>query len=251
MIIDFTYNEELYQADLSQPIDLSMPLIHGATGPKCFYAPDVHIEPVVAGDFVGSTAAGAPVNFKNVLLNPHGNGTHTECVGHIATEEVNINEVLSTPMTMATVVTVTPEPLGDSDLALTTQILRKAIPSLHTPTLILRTLPNDKSKQTRDYSGTNPPYITTDAMHYLVSLGVQHLMLDLPSVDRELDDGLLMCHKIFWDYPARIDKRKTITELIFVNESVPDGLYLCDIQIINLNLDASPSRPLLYKIDKK
>ena len=42
--------------------------------------------PVVAGDFVGSTASGGPVNFFNIRVNPHGNGTHTECVGHIARE---------------------------------------------------------------------------------------------------------------------------------------------------------------------
>ena len=251
MRIALTHQDQNYEADLSDPIDLSLPLIHGAVGPKCFNEPPVHIEPVVAGDFVGSTEAGAPVNFKNVQLKPHGNGTHTECVGHIATQVVNINDVLTIPMTMATLVTATPLPYGSGDLALTREVLQAAIPALHTPTLILRTLPNTTDKQTRDYSDTNPPYITTDAMHYIVELGVQHLLLDLPSVDKEWDDGLLMCHKIFWDYPATIDTKKTITELIFVNESVTDGLYLCDIQIINLSLDASPSRPLLYKMIKK
>ena len=35
-------------------------------------------------------------------------------------------------------------------------------------------------------------------MNYIVSLGVQHLLVDTPSVDRLLDDGNLSAHNIFW-----------------------------------------------------
>ena len=75
-------------------IDISIPLVKDAVGPNCFYAPLFDASPVVAGDFIGDTSKGGSVNFFNVKINPHGNGTHTECVGHIARERIYINDVV-------------------------------------------------------------------------------------------------------------------------------------------------------------
>ena len=82
--------------DLSEPLDISIPLRPGVKGVNAWYAPQFAAEPVVAGSFVGSTLKGGSVNFMNVSLNPHGNGTHTECVGHISTEPYTINQCLKT-----------------------------------------------------------------------------------------------------------------------------------------------------------
>src|ERR1041384_7046176 len=90
----FTFDSKTYRADLSAPLDLSIPLEEGLNAVNCFHAPPVQFEPVVAGSFIGSTALGGPVNFFNVKINPHGNGTHTECVGHIAEEKYTINQCL-------------------------------------------------------------------------------------------------------------------------------------------------------------
>jgi hypothetical protein len=39
---------------------------------------------VVDGDFIGKgLLQGSSTNFNNIYFNPHGHGTHTECVGHI------------------------------------------------------------------------------------------------------------------------------------------------------------------------
>jgi hypothetical protein len=64
MIIHFTHRDTKYSADLSNGLDISIPLKSGALGPKCFYAPDFKVEPVIAGDFIGSIEQGSPVNFK-------------------------------------------------------------------------------------------------------------------------------------------------------------------------------------------
>ena len=45
---------------------------------------------------------------------------------------------------------------------------------------------------------------------------------------------------------ARLDS--TITELIYVNDSVSNGTYLLNLQIASFENDASPSKPILYKI---
>ena len=114
--------------------------------------------------------------------------------------------------------------------------------------LVLRTLPNDAAKRQRHYSGTNPTYIEPALAEWLVEYNVQHFLLDLPSVDREEDAGQLLAHHAFWQYPAQPRREATITELIFVPDEVPDGLYLLNIQITSLELDASPSKPVLYQL---
>jgi arylformamidase len=115
--------------------------------------------------------------------------------------------------------------------------------------LVLRTLPNDEAKRRRHYSGTNPTYIEPALAEWLVEYNVQHFLLDLPSVDREEDAGQLLAHHAFWQYPAQPRREATITELIFVPGEVPDGLYLLNIQITSLVLDASPSKPVLYRLN--
>ena len=108
-----------------------------------------------------------------------------------------------------------------------------------------------------DYSGTNPPYLSSEAMKFLVEHGVQHLLIDTPSVDREEDDGILAAHHIFWGLDAdgnTLDESRnkaTITELIYVPDEVKDGWYLLNLQIAPLELDASPSKPILYKLNPK
>lgn len=61
-------------------------------------------------------------------------------------------------------------------------------------------MPNSKSKLKKQYSNTNPPYILEDAMEYIRNLGVDHLLIDLPSVDKEKDGGQLVAHKAFLEF---------------------------------------------------
>ena len=86
-----------------------------------------------------------------------------------------------------------------------------------------------------------------EAIDLLVKAGIQHLLTDLPSVDREEDGGQLLAHKTFWNYPAEINRKNTITEMIYVPNAVVDGQYLAQIQIPSFQLDAAPSRIFLYK----
>ena len=77
----------------------------------------------------------------------------------------------------------------------------------------------------------------------------KHLLIDLPSVDRELDGGKLVFHHAFWQVPIDPQFDKTITELIYVNDSIKDGSYILEIQTAPFENDASPSRPILYEIN--
>lgn len=248
MIVKFDRQGHTYTADLSQPIDISIPLIAGAETVNCFYAPAVSYSPVRMGDFVGSTAEGGPVNFMDVRLNPHGNGTHTECVGHIASERFVIRESLTRHHFFAKLISVYPTRLDDGDRVILKAQIAEALSSGEADALIIRTLPNDESKKHRHYSGTNPPYLHHEAVAYMVDCGIEHLLLDLPSVDRVEDGGKLLAHRAFWQYPDNIRSGSTISELIFVNNSVPDGVYLLNIQTASFDLDASPSKPVLFAL---
>lgn len=245
-----TQNGKTYLADLADPIDLSIPLRSGTEGVNCFYAPPVEFWPVRTDGFIGSTKEGGALNFFNIKLNPHGNGTHTECVGHIAGAPFTINQALTAFHYFAKLVSVFPRKLEDGDRVITKSQLEGLIEKGEAPAFILRTLPNDDWKKRTNYSGSNPPYIEAAGLAYLADCGVEHLLLDLPSVDREEDGSALAGHKAFWRYPGQTREKATISELIFVNNSVPDGYYLLNLQIVSLELDVSPGKPVIYRLER-
>ncbi len=251
MKISINLEGKNYQCDLANPIDISIPI--GQV--KCFYSTDFKVSPYTADEFIGSVKEGAPVNFFDVQMNPHGNGTHTECLGHITKAQESVNDHLKQFHFLASLVSVDLEELDNGDSVISLENLMIACHDNIPEAIIIRTLPNDDAKLTKDYSGTNPPYLTSEAMTFLVESGVKHLLLDLPSVDREVDDGILAAHHIFWkvqgneaDKDSRFDC--TITEMIYVPNEVLDGLYLLNIQIPSMQLDAAPSKPVLYALHK-
>lgn len=237
-----------YIAELNKPIDISIPL-RNTQGPKAFYAPDYKSFPVKTDSFIGSIKEGGIVNFFNIHVNPHGNGTHTECVGHISNESQSINDCLKQFHFTAVLISVTPDILENGDRIIMPDCLDKHKEVLsQVDALVMRTFPNDDSKINRDYSGSNPPYVHHETMKLMNDCGIRHFLLDLPSVDREEDGAKFLAHKEFWKYPLQTDVTKTITEMIYVDNDIEDGLYLLNIQIGSYELDASPSKPLLFKL---
>jgi kynurenine formamidase len=246
-----TWGSETFAAGLANPLDISIPIREGIDNVNCFYAPPVEFDPVVAGSFIGATRAGGPVNFLNVKINPHGNGTHTECVGHISVEKFTIRECLTRYHYFAKMVSLFPTRLPDGDRVILEEQLRAVVQPGEAEALIIRTLPNHEDKQRRQYSGTNPPYLHHEGVAWLVECGVEHLLLDLPSVDREEDSGKLLAHRAFWEYPEKIRSHCTITELIFAPSEIPDGLYLLNLQTASFDIDVSPSKPVLFRLEKE
>ena len=249
----YPYAGRIYAFDPAAPIDISLPLAPGDKQVNCFWAEPVQFDTIRVGSFVGSVALGGSTNYQRVHLTPHGNGTHTECYGHISSDPaVTLNQCLRRFLFVARLVSVAPRSQPNGDLVVMLADVQAALaaqPDRSIPeALILRTLPNDSAKRQRHYSGTNPAFIEPALAEFLVEYHVQHLLLDLPSVDREEDGGELLAHHAFWQYPAQPRHAATITELIFVPDEVMDGLYLLNIQITSLELDASPSKPVLYRL---
>jgi arylformamidase len=248
MFVAIQHKGKSYKADLDKPIDISIPLRAGKSNVNAWFAEPVKIEPVRSGDWVGEVKSGASVNFRNIFFNPHGNGTHTECVGHISKEYYSINESLKTFFFIAEVISILPDELKNGDYVITDTHIKNCLEDKRPEALIIRTVSNPVSKKEMQYSDTNPPYLTEEAMKYIVSLGIEHLLIDLPSVDKEKDGGKVACHHIFWNYPDKPATERTITELIYVPNDVLDGTYLLNLQIASFENDATPSKPVIYKL---
>lgn len=252
MIATIDHKGRSFRIALNDPIDLSLPLTAGASGPRAWYVAPVVMEGVRDGEKIYTVENGASVNFRNVHFNPHGHGTHTECVGHITPKILPVGTVLQRYFFTAQVMSVRPDERrhadGQLDHVITLEHCRAVIEERVPEALVIRTLPNDAGKRSRDWSSSNPPYIDSQACAWLRSIGVKHLLLDLPSVDREKDEGLLAAHHAFWDYPNTIDQERTITEMIFVPDEVRDGAYMLELQLPQFMNDAAPSRPVLYAL---
>lgn len=247
------------QIDLLKPIDISIPLTNTDENPIAWYIDKPVIEPVVFGDWIGKVSEGkSSTNFNNIFFNPHGHGTHTECLGHITNDFYSVNQSLKKFFFFAELISIAPEQKGD-DLVITKEQVQHALSVLNVnlekvEALIIRTYANAKTKKSRKYSNTNPPYLSEEAAIYIRESGIKHLLIDLPSVDKEHDEGKLLAHKAFWNVKnvekvnedARFDC--TITEMIYVSDEIPDGNYILNLQIASFENDASPSKPVLYAI---
>ena len=243
-----------FQINLSKPIDISIPLSNTDQNPIAWYIEKPEIEPVKFGDWIGKVSEGSSTNFNNIFFNPHGHGTHTECLGHITREFHSINQCLKQFFFTSKLISITPEKIND-DLVITKTQIEKALNGATPQAIVIRILPNLDFKKHKNYSKTNPAYLSEEAAIFIKEIGIEHLLIDLPSVDREEDEGKLLAHKAFWNVKdvnnlnddARINC--TITEMIFVENDVLDGDYILNLQIASFENDASPSKPTLYKIE--
>lgn len=247
MITTIQLNSKKIQIDLSKPLDISIPIQHGEDNVNAWYIGPPNIAAECFDGKTISVAEGAVINFNTITFNPHSHGTHTETVGHIVDKVYSINKLLKQFFFLAEVITVAPEKLGD-DYVISKKQLQFAIGNKKREAIIIRTMPNTKEKLNMQYSNTNPTYLLEEAAICLRGKGVKHLLIDLPSVDKEKDNGELLSHNAFWNTSGKLRLDATITEFIYVDNSIEDGCYMLNLQIAPFENDASPSKPILYKL---
>lgn len=239
--------------ETNEPIDISIPMVNSNQNLTAWYVDSPKFEPVTTENFIGLVEKGSSTNFRNIFFNPHGHGTHTECLGHITPTIYSINEVLKSFFFKSTLISIEPQIIdnnGEKDKVITKNILEPLLENKDTEALIIRTLPNYESKKHLNYSNSNPPYIDVECIDLINNCGVKHLLIDTPSVDRESDGGKLLFHHAFWSVPENPNFEKTITELVYIPNEIEDGEYILNIQTVPFENDASPSRPVLYKVFK-
>ena len=287
MIFSVQIANQTYKIDSAKPLDISIPLQFNGAQPNAYGVGRATSTPCKAGELVGDTRRGGSCNFEQYQFIPHCNGTHTECVGHITRKRISVIDCLKDAFIPSVLITVAPEnafetsesyavKLSDNDKLITRKVIEKALQSVGTQSgsdvlnrqsgnlsatanssdgLIIRTLPNDESKLTKTYLEEIPPFFSTEAIEYIKEIGINHLLVDMPSIDRIFDEGTLSNHRIFWNVGQgefEISEasliHNTITELIYVPNEIADGRYLLNLQIAPFSADASPSRPILFKI---
>ena len=258
----FEHRGQRYQADGDTGISLALPLDFAGSQPSFYGVEPATARALEAGGFVGDTERGGSCNVESLELIPHCHGTHTESIAHLSHA---FTEPPRPPAWMAArVVSVmthackqtgeTYPPPGQADEAVISRADLSAV-DIDTPALIVRTRPNDPAKRQRQYQGDNPhPYFTLEAIDWLLHRGVDHLLVDTPSIDRGRDDGSLPAHRRFWALDAdrqptqETVAERTVTEFVFVPDEVPDGLYLLNLQLPDWCTDAVPSRPVVFSL---
>lgn len=246
MLVEFEKDGVTYKANLSTFHDLSIPI--DTSGPLAWYLNHAEIEAVRDDNWVGAVAEGGSVNFRNIAFNPHGHGTHTEGPGHVVSTVHSIDRAVDSYHVLAQVISVNPTQLDNGDEVIYWEQIAEAVQNSPAEAVILRTSSEDRRNM--NWSNTNPPYLDSQAAAELAKHNILHLLLDLPSVDRESDEGKLKAHKAFWNIPENTRMNATITELIHVPTEVEDGLYLLNLQISPFVNDAAPSRPVIYPLSK-
>src|SRR5215213_180315 len=176
-------NGRNFNLDLSQPIDISIPLSFNGQQPNAFGVEPATSTACEYGSLMGDTRRAGSCNFEQVTLIPHCNGTHTECVGHITNERISVLDCLQDTFLPAVLVTAESE-FHIDDLV----ISEKGLQFAHSiggasevdTALIVRTSPNDDRKLSQVYDADFiPPYFTPEAMEYIVASGFKHLLVDL------------------------------------------------------------------------
>jgi kynurenine formamidase len=263
------FGGQMVRAALDRGVSLAIPVDFNAAGPRHFGAGAPSVKPFAVGDFSGSVATGASANCSTITLTPHCQMTHTESVAHLTRESGDAWRVVPRGLLPAVVVSVIPEPARESsessdpqpwgtDTLITRRRLRAAWPMgkmIEPVAAVIRTLPNDAGKRTRNYTDLLPPYLTREAVAWLVEKRIEHLVLDVPSVDRTHDEGHLVGHRLFFGLPpgstARGDaarSRATITELAFIPDEVADGPCILALAVPAIGGDAVPSQPIVYPL---
>ena len=267
MIIKISHNNQEYTIDKKELIDISIPYKFNGNQPNYYDVNPGQLTPLQSDEITYSVADGAGCNVPEISMNIHCSGTHTECVGHLLKDPGDIGMVLKDIIIPAVLITVNPDSFQDvkesyhcsvmeNELVITRKSIRKEFEKwkeYYPQALVIRTTPNTEDKKYYQYKNNTPPFFTNDALRYICESGIQHLVVDLPSIDRMSDDGILGNHRIFWGDGKKSkgavnpDSINTITELVFIPDKEQDGFYFLNIQLPHFECDAAPSRPILIK----
>ena len=267
MIINIFHNNQDYKIDTKKSFDISIPYTFNGAQPNFYDVEPGKSIPLKSGKTIYSVAEGSGCNVPEISMNIHCTGTHTEFVGHLLENPGDVGMLLKDIIIPAILITVDPNSfansiesyhceVADNDLVVTRKSIQNQIDKwkhYEPQALIIRTNPNTQDKKYYQFSKNAPPFFTNDALRYISNLGIQHLVVDLPSVDRMSDNGILGNHRIFWGDGKHAkgnvnpDSQHTITELAFIANNVLDGFYFLNIQLPHFECDAAPSRPILIK----
>ena len=251
MKISLNHSGQDFTIDLNSGIDLSIPNRFDGKNPIFYGATAPSVKPIHSGEFIGDVNQGGSCNVKIASLNIHCTGTHTECVGHIDDSGKKISDICPIGFLFAQLITVNPVHKSETNESYHVDSENELVISVESfkdklkeniNALVIRTNPNGLDKVNRNYGDYPASFLTHDSIDYILNNGIKHLLVDLASIDKADDGGQLGNHHRFFKLG------KTISELLYIPDSVQDGFGFLQIQIPNWGLDAAPSRPIFYSV---
>ena len=179
MNLVFEHGDQRYSGRLTEARSIAIDLDFDGDQPNHFAAPKANRKPLSAGSFVGRTSEGGSCNVDVIEMVPHCNGTHSETVSHIVSENVAVGQTLIKPVMLAMLITVKPMKAGgvadsyrpalvDSDTVILEADIDAAAAryaATQPDALIVRTLPNSTDKRSRRYGDDKqPPFFSVEAI---------------------------------------------------------------------------------------
>jgi len=253
--------------DLASGRSLAIMLDPHGSQPSFFASQPASAKALHHDDYIGSVRQGGSCNAEVIQFAPHCHGTHTEGSGHISEQQLPVQEIIYPTPTLARLITLTDTALADCEehvpgqapsstplLTLAQIINRLDHQSLaHVEALLVRTLPNPEDKTRRDYAAEPVyPVFSSEALTWLSSQPLKHLLVDTPSLDPAHDQGRLTNHRQWWGGNARLEedgldpRRRSVTEMIYVPDDIQDGAYWLHLELSPILSDACSSRPVIY-----
>ena len=104
-----TLQDKRYSVNLNRPRDISIPVRFDGAQLSVFGAPPARRQPYATEGFVGDVRQGGSCNCDVCSFIPHTSGTHTECVGHIASVPIAVPDILQDSLIPVTLITVAPQ----------------------------------------------------------------------------------------------------------------------------------------------
>jgi hypothetical protein len=259
-----TRSDPQVETDLGAPIDLSRPVsfagsAHAGTVVAApFGAPAPCASALRVGHFVGDVAQGGSCNCSVISLTPHASGTHTECVSHLTREALDAWTVVPRGLVPALLLRVSPRSatVTADEVAAAWAVAAPRSAPYPARAALIGCLDDARYRSAFEAGRWDAlPFLAPDAVQWLIGQGIEHLLVDLPSLDPVADGGALAAHRDFFglargeaSIAAARRAQCTVTELArFPSEAVP-GAYLLSLQVPAIAGDAVPSRPLLYPV---
>jgi arylformamidase len=245
-----------FAVNFNAATSLALPQEFNASQPQHFGAPAASSAAFRIGSFEGEVARGASSNCQRITLIPHCNGTHTESASHLTVAQRPLYDIIPAAPIPALLLTV--EPMHHADSGEDSMPAPQAADQLITRGALIKAwrdaTPAPRALLLRTgthWSDPAPPFLSQQFTQELVARGIEHLVTDLPSVDRLADEGRLTAHRVFFGLPAgstdlaaATRAHCTITELATFPPHLGDGPCALQLQIPMFSGDAVPSRPL-------
>lgn len=242
MQIDFEHQKNKYTFDTKNGFNITIS-IKKSGNVNCYFLDNPMFQYFENDAFSGDLGKGGSVNCEKITFYPHASGTHTECALHVYPVSFTMLDINLPIFQLGLLKSF--EPMAyNNEFCISKEQVLEIENKEQVEVIILRTMPNDVLKLKKNYSDTNPPFISPEAILVLKEKGFKHIVTDLPSIDKESDGGKLLSHKTWFkddDF-----NHNTITELVFIDNKIMDGLYVVNIQMPKIETDAVPSNIILY-----